>query len=54
MTRQELLVLVLQTILNLAIVAGRIADTEEGKQHGRQLEAALDHWIAEESPPQVP
>jgi len=53
MTRQEMLIAVLQMMLQLAIMAGRFANTEEGKTHGRQLEAALDHWLSEEIGPQV-
>lgn len=50
MTRKEILILVLQTMLNLAIMAGRFADTAEGKQRARQIENALDAALAIEAP----
>jgi len=51
MTRHELLIQVLQIILQLAIMAGKFADNPEGKAHGRQVEALIDHWLGEEIPP---
>jgi len=53
MTRHEMLITVLQMILQLAVIAGRIADNPEGKAHGQQLEEHMDHWISEEIGPQV-
>jgi len=53
MTRHEMLISILQMMLQLAIMAGRFAETDEGKQHARQLENALDHFLSDEVPPQV-
>jgi len=53
MTRHEMLIQILQIMLQMSIMAGRFAETEEGKAHARQLENALDHFLSDEVPPEV-
>lgn len=45
MTRQELLIHMLQVVLNLAIAIGRIAETPEDKARAKLLENRLDEWL---------
>lgn len=52
MTRHDMLVLSLQILLNMVVVAGRLAEPGDTRAALRAIESRLDELLTVESPPE--